>query len=137
MLFDDIKGREDVESVIDAALDILVIDCLVCSSLSQSKQQEGQGYVHTQMNEDRIYACLIKAHTYLTELLVGRQDLICDPGAVCFLSFANLVVDSARQVHQLLILLAVVIFHCVQDCWDPLLAVILTLYAPLWMRRLN
>ena len=33
LLVDDIEGREDVESVIDAALDILVLDRFVGSSL--------------------------------------------------------------------------------------------------------
>ena len=33
LLVDDIEGREDVESVIDAALDILVLDRLVRGSL--------------------------------------------------------------------------------------------------------
>ena len=67
------------------------------------------------MYADRIEACLFKTHTYLTELLVRWQDLIGDPGAVGFLSFAYLFVDGTRKVHQLLILLAVVFFHGVQD----------------------
>ena len=72
------------------------------------------------MYETRIEAeCSIKAawplYTYLTELLVDWHDLVGDPGAVCFLTLANLVVDGARQVHQLLVLLAVVFFHGVED----------------------
>ena len=58
-----------------------------------------------------IEACLIKTHTYLDETFVGWHDLIGDFGAVCSLTLADLFVDGARQVHQLLILLAIVLVH--------------------------
>ena len=50
-----------------------------------------------------------KGSTYITELLVHLEDLICDLGACDHGALSNLLEDAAREEDQLLVLLLLLV----------------------------